>query len=90
MSHPSHSIPITSSHQFIKGTVLLTLRNVGWFFGGVGEEYRLKCCGELNFITIFVRREEAAVKQYIVLFPEAEGEPQVSWVFKAWKYIHCL
>lgn len=31
-------------------------------------------CGELNFITIFVRREEAAVKQQIVLFPEVDGE----------------
>ena len=31
--------------------------------------------GELNFITIFVTREEAAVRLQVVLFPEADGGP---------------
>lgn len=41
-----------------------------------------KACGELNFITIFVRREEAAVKQQIVLFPEVDGELETAWCTK--------
>lgn len=43
--------------------------------------------GELNFITIFVRREVAAVRQHIVLFPEANGEPPASRVHRAVKCI---
>lgn len=54
------------------------------FFRGV---YGPEGCDEVNFITIFVRREEAAVKQQIVLFSEVDGEPQVSVVHKTLEYI---
>lgn len=43
--------------------------------------------GELNLITIFVPSEAAAVRQQIVLFPEANGEPPTSRVHRA---VRCI